>query len=496
WVGVSFEASLKSLQRKSQTGRGRTCVDVASSARMADDCGAKRLKTSQDRVAIAEVAELRGRVAELRRRLAELESENEQLRSDNAQLRRQRDRPPEVPEGVRKLEGNHEVLPVVIVPSTVDLSRVDSSIVAHITSFLGTPRELLYLALTCKSFGWRQPMSTLNWSLVEEVARQTVCSRATDAEMGCLPRYVSGTVTWLAILHKHEHPLDFDVLLGVFIDYENGDKTAVYSARDDGCSVAVSSGYVMRSGVHCAEFLVTGPSPFIGIVRPMPGLDANAYRKEFDFFDRRFGPDFLAQRSDEWGMAMCMRHADRGDWEGMEDTESCDTIGMLLNLDEGAKRVEQRLQRPSFRASSAMMADDDGAKRLCSFIDRESFYPDFIAQRSDEWGDSNVHACEYYCYDGQMISTDWVTNDSEWEEWEGMESCRTGDTIGMLLNLDEGTLTVYKNNRRLGVMKDGLSGLYCWYANKFEGRRHSYNHHPNHGPQFTELTKQRDQQLR
>ena len=39
-----------------------------------------------------------------------------------------------------------------------------------------------------------------------------------------------------------------------------------------------------------------------------------------------------------------------------------------------------------------------------------------------------------------------------------------GGTIGLLLDLDEGTLTVYKNGRRLGVMKDGLSGEYCWYT--------------------------------
>ena len=47
--------------------------------------------------------------------------------------------------------------------------------------------------------------------------------------------------------------------------------------------------------------------------------------------------------------------------------------------------------------------------------------------------------------------------------------CDDGDTIGMLLNLDEGTLTVYKNNRRLGVLKDGLSGSYCWCATVWEG---------------------------
>ncbi|EJK70528.1 hypothetical protein THAOC_08102, partial [Thalassiosira oceanica] len=42
-------------------------------------------------------------------------------------------------------------------------------------------------------------------------------------------------------------------------------------------------------------------------------------------------------------------------------------------------------------------------------------------------------------------------------DWEGNERSTTGDTIGMLLeDLDEGTLTVYKNNRRLGVMENRL----------------------------------------
>ena len=45
-----------------------------------------------------------------------------------------------------------------------------------------------------------------------------------------------------------------------------------------------------------------------------------------------------------------------------------------------------------------------------------------------------------------------------------MEGCGTGDTIGMLLNLEEGTLTVYKNDRRLGVMKNELFGGFCWYV--------------------------------
>ncbi|EJK73362.1 hypothetical protein THAOC_05018, partial [Thalassiosira oceanica] len=340
-------------------------------AKMADDGdGAKRPKTAeggQDGVVTAEEAEL------LRRRIAELESEIERLRRRGRQ------------------EGDHEVLPVVTevnvtVSTTVDLSRVDTGLVTHITSFLGTPRELLNLALTCKSFGWRQPMSTLNWSLVEEVARQTVCSRATDDEIGCLPRYVSGMTTWLSILHRHEHLLDFDVLLGGSIDHRNGDKTAVFATGENNKnSVAVSSSYAMSSGAHYAEFLITGV-PFIGIVRPMPGLDDRAYLGDFCFI----GGDY-------------------------------------------------------------------------------SFFPDFLAQRSDDWGNSDVHACDFNCDDGRMALTAWDenANDEIDFEWEGMEGCQSGDTVGMLLNFDEGTLTVYKNNRRLGVMKDGLSGPYCWYVHLF-----------------------------
>jgi hypothetical protein len=32
----------------------------------------------------------------------------------------------------------------------------------------------------------------------------------------------------------------------------------------------------------------------------------------------------------------------------------------------------------------------------------------------------------------------------------------------MLLDLDQGTMTVYKNDERLGVMATGLSGEYSW----------------------------------
>ncbi|EJK59989.1 hypothetical protein THAOC_19735 [Thalassiosira oceanica] len=347
---------------------------------MADDGRAKRLKPSEDGTAT---------IVQQKRRIAELESENAQLRigtlAANQEVAQLRGRVVGLQSEIEILrrhgqaEGNHDVLPVVMT-AIVDLSRIDTGVIAQISSFLASSRELLNLALTCKSFGWRQPMSTLNWSLVEEVARQSVCSRATDDEMGCLPQNVRGTATWLSILHRHEHPLLFDVLLGGYIEHRNGDKTAVCEIGGNYWeSVAVSSSHVMSSGAHYAEFLISG-APYIGIVRPMPGLDAGEYQGNFSF------------------------------------------IGVDDNL-----------------------------------------YPDFRAQRSDEWGDSEVHACEYFCDDGKMSFTDWE-NDEIDIEWEGRESCQSGDTVGMLLDLEQGTLSVYKNNRRIGVMKTGLSGPYCWHA--------------------------------
>ena len=330
---------------------------------MAGDDSAKRQKTSQDGVVIAKTVELRGRIQQS-----------------------SRTGPPPAGPGPAGSHG-HDKQPNEGRPSatvTVDLSRVDTSVVAHISSFLGTSLELRNLALTCKSFGWRLPTSTLNWSLVEEVARQAVCSRASDDEISRLPRYVSGKMTWLSILYRFERPLVFDVLLGGDIEYRHGDESTVCGTGK--CCIAVSSGYVMRSGSHYAQFKFISGEPFIGIVRPMPGLDAGAYNDS------------------------------------------------------------------------------------CRFVGIRRFYSDFLAQRSDDWGNGNVHAFEYQSIDGYAHWTDWdleaeeEEEDERWAHWEGIDTCGSGDTVGMLLNLDNGTLNVYQNNRHLGEMEDGLSGPYCWYG--------------------------------
>ena len=46
--------------------------------------------------------------------------------------------------------------------------------------------------------------------------------------------------------------------------------------------------------------------------------------------------------------------------------------------------------------------------------------------------------------------------------WEGMQSFGGCGKIGLLLDYNVGTLTMYKDDIKLGVMKEGLSGTYCW----------------------------------
>ena len=46
----------------------------------------------------------------------------------------------------------------------------------------------------------------------------------------------------------------------------------------------------------------------------------------------------------------------------------------------------------------------------------------------------------------------------------GARAARQGDRIGLLLDLDEGTLTVYKNGMRLGVISREMHGRFCWAA--------------------------------
>ena len=85
----------------------------------------------------------------------------------------------------------------------------------------------------------------------------------------------------------------------------------------------------------------------------------------------------------------------------------------------------------------------------------------------DVEGGSGAHSVDGHCfydtYDG-LRSPGYIT-------WEGMQAAREqGDRIGMLLDLDQGSMSVWKNGERLGVMQaEGLTGPLCWAVSLFEG---------------------------
>ena len=102
----------------------------------------------------------------------------------------------------------------------------------------------------------------------------------------------------------------------------------------------------------------------------------------------------------------------------------------------------------------------------CSEDDRglgEIIRLDMISQSPQ----TGVHVCTYATNEGNCCWSSWYRRRNE--DWEGNEASQVGDRIGLLLDLDEGTLSVYKNDRKLGVMKSGLVGKYCWFVEMSNG---------------------------
>jgi len=76
----------------------------------------------------------------------------------------------------------------------------------------------------------------------------------------------------------------------------------------------------------------------------------------------------------------------------------------------------------------------------------------------------NIDCCLLSTAGGISFTKRWSNQRTDINNWEGQEEIRndTSFKIGMVLDLDEGTLDVYKNDRRLGTTMTGLVGEYCW----------------------------------
>jgi len=100
-------------------------------------------------------------------------------------------------------------------------------------------------------------------------------------------------------------------------------------------------------------------------------------------------------------------------------------------------------------------------------VDKEFFQN--ISLTHVEHYNNNIDFCLYSAKGGCCYTCAWEDSSPIAKTWDGFERASPYDEIGMLLNLDEGTLSVYKNGRKLGVMKKGLEGPYCWAVSTLGG---------------------------
>ena len=293
------------------------------------------------------------------------------------------------------------------------LTTLGNDAKVHIASFLGA-KGVACLGQTCRHFGQGcVGIDGQMTSRVEELARQIVYGSATDYEKSVLVG--GGEVKMLHELELMRSPLYFEQLIGdaYAIRYSQpGDKSGISLGGDfarDPHATAINN-HEMRTGRHYVTFNVTGVRGDIypvdfGVIRPVRNLD----KKILHDFDP-------------------------------------------LN------------KKDSIFDPSCYEKNHEYRKLL-------------LADKTDEWGD-NLHICSYNSREGKCFFSNWNDND-DWDDgdnwkgddWEGMEPAPVVDNlaVGLLLDLNAGTLSVFKDGRKLGVMKEGLTGSYCWFVFQYEG---------------------------
>ena len=101
----------------------------------------------------------------------------------------------------------------------------------------------------------------------------------------------------------------------------------------------------------------------------------------------------------------------------------------------------------------------------------EKHYPSLADNNWTEgWGeDGKVDYCLYQtngglCFYGYWKNPSPAEDDETLKDWPGKDHISYDEECGLLLDLDEGTLAVYKAGKRLGIMKEGLTGEYSWFV--------------------------------
>ena len=303
--------------------------------------------------------------------------------------------------------------------------------VVTLASFL-SPHDMLSLALTCRRFGdkhgtnmkrsavreegreVRQKIDAV--SLMEVVARTVLYNKWTEEEKNALPRCEDES--WIGLYHEFlklfRLPLQFDKLVGQGIKY-NIDSTNRTSVDSIDKARVVLVGYsqnsaicsnIMRAGRHSVSFNVDNSTGDGGITLGIMRPTTN---------DIAHLPTRCSPFSD-------LSRYSLKDYETLYGDNNVDCC--LMDTWLGRSLTRRRWKR---------------------------------------WKESELAAM-----DEEQREQAKMQNKCEVLEWEGEERIRENHfKIGFVLDLDAGTLDVYKNDRRFGTMKSGLVGEYCWVVSLF-----------------------------
>ena len=166
----------------------------------------------------------------------------------------------------------------------------------------------------------------------------------------------------------------------------------------------------------------------------------------------QYGDDqsIVRASNDTWmsSTALCSDHVMRSGRHFSVFTQDNGSLG-IVSASIGIVRPVQ-IDRSDF--------DDGELDNFCPSMARLWGY--LRGKRTERWGASNVHCCN--TTSGRFYWSDWTTDKPS----RSIAGFQHGAPIGLLLDLDEGTLSLYQNGQMLATLEDGLSGEYCWYVVK------------------------------
>ncbi|KAK1746201.1 hypothetical protein QTG54_002808 [Skeletonema marinoi] len=163
---------------------------------------------------------------------------------------------------------------------------IDSDDIVYALAAFLSPKDLVYLALTCKSFGAASGKTP--WSRMEELARRQVSAAKDDVSFKWRHSdllTIDGQESWINVynrLHLLRTSIIFHTLINNDISYVDRNITHIRAKKSRSRGAVVSSDYSYaicqqsmdfqkNSGRHFVQYRVTGQSSTIklGIMRPI-----------------------------------------------------------------------------------------------------------------------------------------------------------------------------------------------------------------------------------